>query len=86
MIAWLGTLGLTRDSALLLWGKIVGVAGLVAAGVFNPQISGFDPALIGVSPRTVQIVSAASALVLYISGQASHSGLPNKAEKAGGTV
>lgn len=71
MTTWLARLGLTRDSALLVWGKLVGLAGVIVAG-------GFDPKTLGLSERQAKAVTVAAGLIVYASAQYSHSGLPSK--------
>lgn len=64
---------LTRDSYIWWWGKIVGIAGLVASGAI-------DPAALGLSAKQKSLVMAICAAVGIISAQFSSSNLPSKAD------
>lgn len=64
---------LTRDSWLFFWGKLVGMAGLVASGAIQP-------ASLGLSEKQAHVVMGVCAAVLAISAQFSTSGLPSKAD------
>lgn len=63
---------MTRDHAVWLWGRVVGLAGLVVSGAI-------DPAAFGLSDTQRHAVMAVCALVAYLSGQMSTSPLPGKA-------
>jgi len=67
----LAKLGLTRDSAIWLWTKLLGLAGLVVAGAI-------DPARLGLSDGHAHVVMALCAALLYLGGQLSTSSLPGK--------
>lgn len=64
---------LTRDSYILIWGKVVGVAGLVVSGAI-------DPASLGLSDKQAHAVMGASAAVLAVSAKLASSPLPSKAD------
>lgn len=64
---------LTRDSWLFWWGKLVGIAGLVASGAI-------DPASLGLSDKQKHLVMGICAAIGVISAQFSSSGLPSKSD------
>ncbi len=64
---------LTRDSWLWWWGKIVGVAGLVASGAI-------DPASLGLSDKQRHLVMGICSAIGIISAQFASSNLPSKAD------
>lgn len=63
---------LTRDSWILWWGKLVGVAGLIVSGAI-------DPSALGLSDKQRHLVMGIAATVIAISAQLSNSTLPSKA-------
>ena len=65
----------TRDSAWLLWGKIVGVAGLVTSGLINP-------AALGLSDKQAKLVMGICGAIAVIAAKLSSSPLPGKADAA----
>lgn len=74
--------GLTRDSALLWWGRLVGAATLVTTGIFDPHLGGADPTALGMPVTLVHKIQAIAAVILFISAQLSKSGLPGKDDGA----
>jgi hypothetical protein len=64
---------LTRDSALLIWGKVVGVAGLIVSGAIQPSS-------LGLSDKQAKLVMGTSAAVLAISAKLANSPLPSKSD------
>lgn len=64
---------LTRDSWILFWGKVVGIAGLIASGAI-------DPATFGLTDKQRHIVMGISAAIMTISAQFATSALPSKAD------
>lgn len=70
---------LTRDSAWWLWGRIVGIATLVAATAADPTFNLIDLSWL-ISPLHLHQLQAAAALVTYVSAQLSTSSLPGKAD------
>lgn len=64
---------LTRDSWIFWWGKIVGVAGLIASGAI-------DPASLGLSDKQKHLVMGICAAIGVLSAQFSSSNLPSKAD------
>lgn len=64
---------LTRDSAWFLWGRLVGAAGFITAG-------GFDPKTLGLTDKQAHVVMAFCAAILAASAQFSSSNLPSKAD------
>jgi hypothetical protein len=73
MIEFLKTLGITRDSALFLWGRIVSLAVLVATGVLPLDQLGLP--LTDSQKHTVMVVCG---LIAYLSGKLATSPLPGK--------
>ena len=71
------SIGLTRDSAVLLWGKLLAVAALIASGTLDLC---YWSAYVGapLSTTHVHIVQVAAVVVLYLAGQYSTSPLPAK--------
>lgn len=73
------SMGLTRDSATWWWGKVVGIATLVASGLMDPQIGGLlNPTELGVTPRALKWVQLIAGLVIFVSAQNSNSRLPGE--------
>ncbi len=70
---------LTRDSAWLLWGKIVGAAGVIVTTATDPTFSLIDVSWL-ISPLRLHQMQAFSALILFISAKLSNSPLPSKAD------
>lgn len=68
MIAWLHRRGITRDSALWLWAKVVALAGLVVSGAF-------DLSALGLTDRQRHLVTVACGAIAYLAGQLSTSAL-----------
>lgn len=64
---------LTRDSWLFWWGKIVGVAGLIASGAI-------DPASLGLSDKQRHILMGVCSAIGILSAQFATSSLPSKAD------
>lgn len=64
---------LTRDSYILLWGQIAGMAGLVTTGVI-------DPKTLGLSDKQAHIVMGVCAAITAISARLATSTLPSKAD------
>ena len=64
---------LTRDSWIFFYGKLVGVAGLVASGTIQP-------ATLGLSDRQAKLVMGICAAITTISAQFASSSLPSKAD------
>jgi hypothetical protein len=73
MIAFLTRCGLTRDSVLLVWGKVLSLCVLITTGVV-------DPASFGLSEKQKHYVMVAAGAIAYIAGQLSTSGLPGKSD------
>lgn len=71
MIDWLHRQGLTRDSALWLWARIVSLAGLVVSGAF-------DLSSVGLNDHQRHIVTGICGAVALIAAQASTSPLKAK--------
>jgi hypothetical protein len=71
MMCFLVRLGITRDSGLWWWGKVVSLAGMVTTGLLRP-------ADFGLSDAQAHWVSVGCGVIAYISGQMSTSGLPGK--------
>lgn len=70
---------LTRDSAFILWGKIVGAAGVIATTATDPTFNIIDVSWL-ISSVHLHQAQALSALVLFISAKLSASPLPSKAD------
>lgn len=69
--------GITRDSALWFWGKVLSIATLVTSGVLDlPYWAGY----LGIHATTTEIhwVQVLAVIALYISGQNSTSNLKGK--------
>lgn len=68
-------LGLNRDHAALLWGKLLSIALLINSGVFDLPT---QAAHLGItlSPTGAHWIQATAVIVLYLSGQYSTSALP----------
>lgn len=66
---------LTRDSWILFWGKIVGLAGLVVSGAIQP-------ASLGLTEKQAHVAMAVCSAIMAASAQFSNSSLPSKAEAA----
>lgn len=64
---------LTRDSLILLWTKIVTVAGLVSMGLI-------DPAALGLSPAQAKSIAAICGAIAVLAAHLSNSPLPSKAD------
>lgn len=64
---------LTRDSALFWWGKVVGVAGLIASGAI-------DPAALGLSDKQRHVLMGVCSIIGILSAQFATSSLPSKAD------
>lgn len=64
---------LTRDSWIWFYGKIAGIAGLVASGVIKPDS-------LGLSDRQSHVVMGICAAIGVISAQFASSGLPSKSD------
>lgn len=64
---------LTRDSWILFWSKLVGLAGLVVSGAIQP-------ATLGLSEKQTHVLMGVCAAVMTISAQLSTSSLPSKAD------
>lgn len=64
---------LTRDSWILWWGKLVGIAGLIVSGAI-------DPAALGLSDKQRHLVMGIAAVIMTLSAQFASSGLPSKAD------
>lgn len=70
---------LTRDSAIFLWGRIVGISTLIAATAADPTFKLIDLSWL-ISDLHLHQLQALAALVTYISAQLSSSNLPSKAD------
>lgn len=64
---------LTRDSWIFWWGRLVGVAGLIASGAI-------DPSSLGLSDKQKHLVMGICAAIGVLSAQFSSSSLPSKAD------
>jgi hypothetical protein len=71
------SLGLNRDHAAFVWGKILSIALLINSGVFDLSA---QAAYLGIhlSPTGAHWIQALAVIALYISGQYSTSSLPGK--------
>lgn len=70
---------LTRDSAWFLWGRIVGIAALIATTASDSNFGLIDLTWL-ISPLHLHQIQALAALVTYVSAQLSRSSLPSKAD------
>lgn len=68
MIDWLHRQGITRDSALWLWTKVVALAGLVVTGTL-------DLSALGLNDKQRHAVTVACGVIAYVAGQMSTSAL-----------
>lgn len=70
-------LGFTRDSAMWLWGRIIGASAAIASGVFDLT---YWANYIGVplSERGNHIITVVAVGILWISGKQATSHLPPK--------
>jgi len=66
---------LTRDSAWLLWGKIVSIAGLVTAGVIQP-------AALGLNDKQAKLLMGVCGTIAIVAAKLSSSPLPGQADAA----
>jgi hypothetical protein len=73
---WLVSLGLTRDSLLWFWGRLVSGAVLIFSGLV--PLDGY------LSPNSQRVLRVMAAVVLWFSGKWDTSPLPSKAEVASG--
>lgn len=62
---------LTRESAWLIWTRVVGIAGLIVGGSINP-------ASLGLSEKQAHVLMGVSAAVLAVGAQLSSSPLPGQ--------
>ena len=69
----------TRDSAWLLWGRIVGVFGLIGTTLADPTFKLIDLSW-AISDLHLHQLQALSALVGLIAAKLSNSPLPSKAD------
>jgi hypothetical protein len=71
------SLGLTRDSMVWFWGKIVAISALIASGMLDLN---YWLSYVGLHPTVYEIrwVQVISVIILYFSGQYSNSLLPGK--------
>lgn len=70
---------LTRDSAWLLWGKIVGAAGVVATTIADPTFKLIDVSWL-ISDLHLHQLQGVAGLILVIAAKLSTSPLPSKAD------
>lgn len=75
MIEFLKTVGVTRDSALFLWSRIVSLAVLIATGVLPLDQIGLP--LTDAQKHTVMVVAG---LIAYLSGKLATSPLPGRGD------
>lgn len=71
MIEWLARQGITRDSGLWFWSKVVSLAGLVVSGTL-------DLSALGLNDHQRHVVTIVCGAVAYLAGQMSTSALPGK--------
>lgn len=70
---------LTRDSAIWLWGRIVGLGALVGAVMADPGFGALDVTSV-ISSAHLHQIQVAAAIVSLVSAQMSNSKLPSKAD------
>jgi hypothetical protein len=73
MTQWLIDRGLTRDSAVWLWGRLAAGAALVSSGLV--------PLDAYVGPSWAKALTVAAVLVLWLSGKYDSSPLPGKRDE-----
>ena len=64
---------LTRDSWILFWTKIVGIAGLIVSGAI-------DPATLGLTEKQKHLAMGVSGAIMALAAQFGTSPLPSKAD------
>lgn len=75
----IGSFVVTRDSALWLWGAIVGWATFAVGVLSDPALNVMDLSSI-VSPRHMHQIQVLAVFIVYVSGKMSTSALPGAAD------